>query len=65
MFLQVAMKFANKGVQLKSKIKSKWKNITDTDLGHVDMEEFKKRMYGHDGHIPTPIAHKMMHNGIV
>lgn len=29
------------------------------------MEEFKKRMYGHDGHIPTPIARKMMQNGIV
>lgn len=65
MFLQVAMKFASKGAQLKSKAKSKWKNITNTDLGHVDMEEFKKRMYGHDGHIPTPIARRMMQNGIV
>jgi hypothetical protein len=50
------MKFANKGVQPESKIVSKLKNITDTNLGHVDFQEFKRRMYGQDGTLPTPIA---------
>lgn len=62
---EAPMKFANKRAQSKLNIKSKWKNITDIDLRHVDLEEFKKRMYGHGGHIPTPIARMMMQNGIV
>lgn len=37
----------------------------DTNLGHVDLEDFRKRMYGTDGRLPTPIAMRMMRNGIV
>lgn len=59
------MKFASKGVQPQSKIKSKWEHVVDTDLGHVDLEDFRKRMYGTDGRLPTPIAMRMMRNGIV
>lgn len=59
------MKFASKGAQPQSKIKSKWENIVDTDLGHVDFDDFKKRMYRSDGCLPTPIARRMMCNGIV
>jgi hypothetical protein len=59
------MKFASKGVQLESKIVSKWKNITDTNLGHVDFQEFKRRMYGQKKPLPTHIACRMMRNRIV
>lgn len=59
------MKFANKGLQPESKINSKWKNATDTNLGHVDFKYFKRRMYGQDGFLPTPITRWMMRNGIV
>lgn len=58
------MKFASKGLQPKSKINSKWKNVTNTNLGHVDFKDFKKRMYEQDGFLPTPIA-RWMQNGIV
>lgn len=58
------MKFASKGVQPESKIISKLKNITDTNFGHVDFQEFKRRMYGQDGPLPIPIARQIMRNGI-
>lgn len=58
-----AMKFASKGAQRETKINSKWKNVVDTDLGHVDFDEFKKRMYGQNG-LPTPIAKRIVRNGI-
>lgn len=39
----VQMKFANKGLQPESKINSKWKNVTDTNLEQVDFKDFSKR----------------------
>jgi hypothetical protein len=62
---EAKMKFASKGVQPESKIVSKLKNITDTNLGHVDFQKFKGRMYRQDGPLPTHIAHRMMRNEIV
>lgn len=37
------MKFNNKEPKLESKIVMEWKTVGDTDLGHVDLEDFKKR----------------------
>lgn len=41
--IEVQMKFNNKGPQLESKIVTKWKKVGDTNLGHVDLKDFKKR----------------------
>lgn len=59
------MKYDYKGVLPESKINSKWKKVGDTNLGHVDIGDFKKQMYGLDGRLPSTIASKMMHNKIV
>lgn len=53
---KVQMKFANKGMQPESKITSKWRKVGDTNLGHVNFKEFRRRMYGHEGYLPMPIA---------
>lgn len=62
---KVQMKFASKGTQPESKITSKWRKVGNTNIGHVDFKDFKRRMYGHDGYLPTTIARRMMRNGIV
>lgn len=60
------MKFlVDKDSPLESKMRSKWKLVGDTNLGHINLREFKKRMYGLDNLMPTATARKMMRNGIV
>jgi hypothetical protein len=40
------MKYEFKGRFPKTKILSHWEKVGDTKMGHVDYEDFKKRMYG-------------------
>lgn len=56
------MKFDFKEVLLETKIASYWGNVGDTILGHIDLEEFKKRMTGTN---PSKLARKMVRNGLV
>lgn len=43
------MKFqVDKDSPPESKMKSKWKLVGDTNLEHINLREFKKRMYGLD-----------------
>lgn len=60
------MKFqVDKDSPSESKINSKWKQVGDTNLGHINLREFKKRMHDTDTQLPTTIEKKMIRNGIV
>lgn len=60
------MKFqVDKDAPPESRMNSKWKNISDTNLGHINLREFKKRMFGLDNLVPTVTARKMKKSGIV
>lgn len=60
------MKFqVEKDAPPESRMTSKWKNISNTNLGHINLREFKKRMFGLDNLVPTVTARKMMKGGIV
>ncbi|XP_057836353.2 uncharacterized protein LOC131046593 [Cryptomeria japonica] len=62
---KMQMKFNKKKPKLESKIQTKWRKVSDIDFGHVDIEDFKKRTYESDDCLPSPLARKMMRNGIV
>lgn len=60
------MKFqVDKDAPPESRMTSKWKNVSNTNLGHINLREFKKRMFGLDNLVPTTTAQKMMKSGIV
>lgn len=39
------MKYQYQGVINESKVQSNWDNIGDTDLEHIDIQNFKERVY--------------------
>lgn len=60
------MKFqVDKDAPPESRMTSKWKNVSDTNLGHINPREFKKRMFGLHNLVPTTTTRKMMKSGIV
>lgn len=60
------MKFqVDKDAPPESRMNSKWKNVSDTNLGHINLREFKKRMFGLDNVLPTVTAREMIRSGIV
>lgn len=51
------MKFlVDKDSPPESKMNSEWKQVGDTNLGHINLREFKKTMYGIGAQLPTTIA---------
>lgn len=64
--ISVTMKFqVDKDAPPKSRMNSKWKNVSDTNLRHINLKEFKKRMFGLYSLVPTLTVRKMMKSGIV
>lgn len=47
------MKYDLKGIWPESKIASAWAKIGDTNLGHMDYDDFHQRMFGN---APTQLA---------
>lgn len=39
------MKYQYQGGVKESKVQSVWDNIGDTDLGHIDIQDFRNRVY--------------------
>lgn len=57
----IKMKFEFKGVYPETKITSDWSMIGDTNLGHVDIDEFRERIFKIN---PTSYARKIVQSGI-
>lgn len=50
---QERIKYNFKGIWPETKIAFAWSKIADTNMGHVDYDDFQQRMFGKD---PTPLA---------
>lgn len=62
---QTQIKNEQKGFLPESKIISKWREVSDTNLGTFKLEEFMKRIFGHDGHPLSIVTKKIVRSGIV
>lgn len=55
------MRYQYKGQVHESKISSRWDQVRDTDLGHINLGDFKRRIYNP---LATDKAMRMIRNGI-
>lgn len=62
---QAQIKAKMKGFLPVSQINSRWKEISDTNLGTLNPVAFKIRMFGTTGHNPSPTTVKFVKSGIV
>ena len=61
---QAVIKKLSKSFLPESKFTSKLGKLTDTNLGSVNLETFKKRMLGFGGHQPSNTSHNIIRSGL-